>query len=260
MKLIENRYQILSSDCDRYGFWKINRILVLMQELAGEHSERLGCGFLETLKKNAVWVVTRNEFAVDSYPAIGQVVVGKSFPGRARRGIYPRYYLIEDEQGQPLVRGSSFWVLADADTRQMVDIAEIHDAMPDTSEFPLPFHNPGAAEERKEGQQRSFSWRPVYTDIDRNGHVNNTRAADWALCFLSETADLQRHPVRSLLASYHRELLAGSQVEMKFTCRENLFSLRCDVEGDLALRMSGELFGDTVKPGVLPHSELDRQA
>jgi hypothetical protein len=36
---------------------------------------------------------------------------------------------------------------------------------------------------------------------------------------------------------------------MKFTCKESAFSLRCDIEGDLALRMSGTLSEMSVKPG-----------
>jgi len=35
MKTLETTYKILSSDCDRHGFWKPARILVMMQELAG---------------------------------------------------------------------------------------------------------------------------------------------------------------------------------------------------------------------------------
>ena len=242
MKLLENQFKILSSDCDRFGYLKMNRVLVFMQELAGEHSDILGWSFENTLSHNAVWVVTRNEFEIISYPRIGQSVLGRTFPGRARRGIYPRYYVIEDQAGQPLIRGSSFWALVDVTTRQMTDIKEISADFPDTSDLAPFFTNPGAADELTEGIKRDSTWRPVFTELDRNGHVNNTRAADWALCFLSETADISQHPVRTVRASYHKEMMAGDAVDLSFVSKDKAFSLRCDIKGELALRLSGELF------------------
>lgn len=242
MNLLETRYKILSSDCDRYGFWKMNRILVLLQELAGEHSEILGLSFADTLALGAVWVVTRNEFEVLAYPSIAQTIVGKTFPGRARRGIYPRYYLVEDEEGQPLLRASSFWALADVNTRQMTDIKEVIARMPDNSHLQPYFRNPAAADELTQGQQIGDTILPVYTDLDRNGHVNNTRPADWALCLLSQVADLRQHPVKSLVASYHREMMEGDSVDLSLTQDAQAFSFRCEVEGQVATRMSGSLF------------------
>ncbi len=242
MNQLKTTYKILSWDCDKNQFWKMNSILVLMQELAGEHSALLGCSFEQILDQGAVWVVTRNEFEVLRYPKIGQTVIGKTFPGRTRRGIYPRYYLIEDEEGRPLVRGSSFWVLADVKTRQMTDLPAITKNMPDNSELTPYYNNPGAPDEIKGAPARSLAWQPVYTDLDRNGHVNNTRAADWALCFLNDAVDLSQHPVRSLCASYHREILEGDTVNLQFAHEGQVFSLRCEVKGELALLLSGSLF------------------
>lgn len=249
MNQLVTKYKILSSDTDRHQFWKMDRILVLMQELAGEHSDVLGCSFEDTYKLGAVWVVTRNEFEVERYPVIGQTVIGKTFPGRARRGIYPRYYLIEDEEGRPLVRGSSFWVLADVNTRQMIDIKEIAENMPDTSMLAQPFRNPVPVEELAEGQTRTALWQPIYTDIDRNGHVNNTRPADWGLCFLNETADIGHYPVKTLQASYHREMLEGDKINLSFVQKDKAFSLRCDVGDEAAMRLSGTLADKPLSPG-----------
>lgn len=246
MQQLEHRFKILSSDCDRHGFMKMNRILVIMQELAGEHADMLGWSFKNTLDRGAVWVVTRNEFEVLRYPAIGQSVVGKTFPGRPRRGIYPRYYRIEDQAGQPMMLGSSFWALADVKTRQMTDIQEIAAGFPDTSSLTPYFRNPGAPDNLETGAELKDTWHPVYTDLDRNGHVNNTRAADWALCFLSETSNIKDHPVRSLTVSYHRELYAGQPVDLAFTARDLAFSMLCSVGGEAALRMSGSLFQERI--------------
>lgn len=213
MDLFETEYKILSADCDRHGFWRPDSVMVLMQELSGEHSHLLGWGRENTLAAGAVWVLTRHEMVIDRYPLIAQTVRCRTFPGRPRRGIYPRYYLIQDAQGRPLARGSSFWALADIHTRGMTDLPQVAASMPDTSGIPLPLPNPSAADEVRDGLERALAWRPRYTDIDRNGHVNNTRAADLALCFLGETVPIGKTPVRHIKVSYSREILQDSQVD-----------------------------------------------
>ena len=220
--------RILSADCDCHGFWRMDRVMVLMQELAGEHAQRIGLGRDSLLARHAVWVLTRHEMALDRYPLIGQTVRGRTFFGKPRLGIYPRYYLVEDLQGRPLARGSSFWTLADLDTRAMVRLPQVEGMMADLGSFPLPLPNPGAADELTDGLERRGEWRIRYTDLDGNGHVNNTRAADWALCFLGETAPMDRTPVRGVKVSYHRELFLDSRVEARFVLREGAFSLRCE--------------------------------
>lgn len=241
--VFETTYKLLSADCDRYGNWRMDRILVLLQELAGEHSGILGCDRADTIRMdNAIWILTRTEFAVFSYPTIAQTLVCKTFPAPPRRGIYPRYYQVEDQQGHVMLAGSSFWVLVDVDSRGMVDPEGVKALMPDTSGLTPYFRRPGAPEMLQGEQVRRVNWQPLYTDIDRNGHVNNTRAADWALCLVSEQADLQQHPVKSLAASYHKEIMPGDKVELVFQLEGLNFSLLVTSQGEDALRLSGSLF------------------
>lgn len=243
--VFETTYKLLSADCDRHGNWRMDRILVLLQELAGEHSGLLGCDRADTIRMdNAVWILTRTEFEVFAYPTIAQTLVCKTFPAPARRGIYPRYYQVQDQAGQVLMAGSSFWVLVDVDSRGMVDPDGVRALMPDTSGLAPYFRRPGAPEMLQEGQQRRVNWQPLYTDIDRNGHVNNTRAADWALCLLSEVVDVGKHPVKSLAASYHREIMPQDQVELVFQQKDLAFSLLVTSQGEDALKLSGTLFAE----------------
>ena len=249
MNLYQSDYTIPSSDCDRYGFWRMNSIMLLMQELGGTHAGLLGWGRGNTLALGAVWVVTRHEMAIRRYPEIAQVVTGMTATGRPRRGIYTRQYLIKDKQGRPLVSGSSLWVLADVNTRQMIDLPQVAQSMPETPGFSLPLGRPGAADELKEGFIKNAAWKPLYTDIDQNGHVNNTRAADWALCFLGEHAQMDKTPVKSLKVSYHREILPDTSLDIRFCLKAPAFSLRCDIGDEPVLRLSGELFSESVRPG-----------
>ncbi|MGI6694861.1 MAG: acyl-[acyl-carrier-protein] thioesterase [Christensenellales bacterium] len=234
-----------SGECDRYGYWKPNAIMGFMQEVAGLHAARLGFDRKDIVKNHqVVWVLTRHEMVIDRYPAIGDVLVGKSFPTKARRGIYPRFYQVEDSTGGVLVRGSSFWTLADINSRTMTQVPQVTEGMPDNEslEKPLPF--PGGAREVAEGREIRFQWKPLYTDIDRNGHVNNTRVADWALCFLNECVDLSRRPVHTIQVTYRKEMLQNDAIDLRFVLDQDTFSLRGDREGDTCVLLSGTLYPD----------------
>jgi len=234
-----------SGECDRYGFWKPNAIMSFMQELAGLHAIRLGMGREALVADHqAVWVVTRHEMVIDRYPAVADNLVGKSFPTKARRGIYPRFYLVEDEAGQALVRGSSFWTLADIQSRTMTQVPEVSSLMPENEDLEKPLPYPTGAKELSQGREIRYNWQPLYTDIDRNGHVNNSRAADWALCFLSECVDLSKRPIRSLQVTFHQEMLPGEEVALRFMIDENAFSLRCSREERARVTLSGTLYED----------------
>ncbi|MDD4079814.1 MAG: thioesterase [Eubacteriales bacterium] len=233
-----------SGECDRYGYWKPNAIMSFMQELAGLHAARLGTGRQAMMDRHqAVWVVTRHEMVIDRYPAIADTIVGKSFPTRARRGIYPRFYLVEDEAGQRLVRGSSFWTLADIRSRAMTQVPEIAAAMPDNEGLDKPLPYPGGAQELMEGREILYRWKPLYTDIDRNGHVNNSRTADWALCFLSECVDLKRQPIHTLKVTFHQEMLPEEEVDLRFMINGDAFSLRCQKDERTCVTLSGTVYG-----------------
>ncbi len=234
-----------SGECDRHGYWKPNAIMTMMQELAGLHAARLGFGRQDIVRDHqAVWMLTRHDMVIDRYPVIGDPLVGKTFPTRARRGIYPRFYRIEDEAGSSLVRGSSFWTLADIRRRAMAQLPQVASAMPDNEHLEKPLPYPSGAREMEEGREICRQWKPLYTDIDRNGHVNNTRVADWALCFLDECVDLKRRPIHALQVTYHREMLQGEAISLRFVMGQEGFSLRCGREGERCVTLSGSLYPD----------------
>lgn len=234
-----------SSECDRYGYWKANAIMSFMQELAGLHADHLGMGRADIVPDHwVVWVVARHDMVIDRYPAIGSPVVGKTFPTTSRRGIYPRFYLLEDEKGQSLVRGSSFWTLAGIDSRAMEQVPEVAARVPGNEDLDKPLPYPTGARELETGREILQQWRPVYTDIDRNGHVNNSRVADWALCFLNECVDLRRRPIHTLQITFHRELLQDEEVSLRFMMGEDDFSLRCFRGEQNHVTLSGTLYED----------------
>ena len=69
LKIYKEDFTVRSYQTDLNARMKPSAILEVMQEAAGQHSERLGLGRSALLAKNTAWVLTRVEVDMDRYPA-----------------------------------------------------------------------------------------------------------------------------------------------------------------------------------------------
>ena len=176
----ETSFALRAPDTDFCGTWRPGAVFTAMQELGEAHSARLNVGYFELRKLNLAWVLTRTLLQVDRAPQFGEKITARTWPGKARHAIYPRYYLFEDEGGIPILRASSLWVLMDIRTREMVTGDAF--GLPVFSQPPLPppVENPGGIQAIS-GDLLSDARKVTFCDLDINRHVNNARYVDW-LC------------------------------------------------------------------------------
>lgn len=240
MRELTEKFLFTLSLCDRNGYWLPSQILMMMQEMGGRHGQTLGVGRAEMLAKNAVWVLTRNEYRLLRLPRPGELIVAKTHPGPARRTLYPRYHTFELEDGTPLAEGIGGWTLCDVSTRRMAHLPKVAGLIPDTADLYKPFGSFPSAVEALEGETEHSLRELHYCDFDVNGHVNNTRAGDW-VCDMLGPERLKGRPVRHLVVNYSREILPGGPVELSLTASGDRFFLRCEREGELLLSCGGEL-------------------
>jgi acyl-ACP thioesterase len=167
-------------DCDLNEKWRPSAILETMQDAAGAHCELLGCGREKLIKRNIVWVLTRCELHMDRYPKCGETITVHTFPTPNRICFFPRYYIFTDQRGEMVGKAGTLWLLLDLETRRMLPPGDIGKLIPDNKDLSVPMNLP-ATVGKLQGEEFVSTYRPVYTDLDVNGHVNNTRYADW-LC------------------------------------------------------------------------------
>lgn len=250
LKEFARDFVIRSADCDRFGRLAPSQALIIMQEMAGEHAHLLGLGREALLKENAVWVLTRSEVHFIRYPLYLESVRVRTFPGKVRRMLFPRFFIFETADGVRLAAASNYWALMDIRTGNMVLPPIALSLTPDTTDIEPPMGCPSPVS-IVDGAEESSLFTPSYTDLDVNGHVNNTRCADWACNLLGERL-LKDRPIQTLIVNYNREI-KGSE-PLTFSLRKNAdsFSLRC-LRGDLSYVDVG---GTLSKAGTLPLSPL----
>ena len=236
----EREYYLRVSDFDYRGKLHASSILDLFQDVAGLHADLLGCGHDEIIVKKMIWVLVRVKFEVLSDVDMYQKVIVKTWPLAPSRAGFKREYLIEDENGKVIVKGSSDWVIMHSEKRKLMPAKDIY---PTDFEF----RTERACEEKIpkihdfEPNEETKTITPTFLDIDLNRHVNNTKYANFVVNSVNLAEDefiktMQidyRHEVRSdaplqiCTARNDGEILAkgiNQEEETMFACKITLDS------------------------------------
>lgn len=149
-------------------------VLDIFQDAAARHAEILGCGYLTMLNKNRLWVLLRNHYEVVKYPYYTQEFVVSTWPKQGRLD-FDRSYLLCDKNGEVLIKGVSKWCVIDAVSRRLVKDTRVE--YPGSCPQELACLPAVKLAVPQEGQSCGM-FTAGLSDLDHNGHMNNTRYAD----------------------------------------------------------------------------------
>ena len=210
MKTYTQEFRIASYQTDLTARIRPSAILEIMQEMAGAHAEMLGVGRKLLDPMNLAWVLTRVEVQMERMPVSGETISVETFPMPNRRVFFPRYFIFRDADGKQIGCAGSMWVVLDVTSRKMASGAEITALMPDNRDLTAPMGMPATVEEV--GGESVESLRvPVYSDLDMNGHVNNTRYLDWC-CNALGVETMKQHAMCRFAVNFNQEILPGQEV------------------------------------------------
>lgn len=222
------KFQLRGNDFDLNGRLLPSAILDMFQEAAGQHAEILGCGFENFSKKGLLWVIVRSKFEVIKSPEVHSTVFVKTWPLPPTRLSYRRDYLMADENGDVLIKATSDWVVIDSNTRSFAKADMVY---PENEEYitDLSIQEKLKKLHTPEMTGQAFVVTPSYCDIDRNGHVNNTKYAEYVLNALNPECI----NIKSFQIDYHKEVLKGEPLYIKVANDEkNSFASGTNQEGN----------------------------
>jgi len=203
-----------ASDFDKNETLTPRAILELFQDAAGAHAEEIGIGFHELLNKNLLWVITRTKFVIEKKIERYSTVKIKTWPLSPQRFIFRREYVMYNADGEVAVRGSADWMVINSETRTLTSGESV---FPANAEYITELSLDEKLRKIRdiEGEVTESAATPKFCDIDLNGHVNNTRYADFAINAINP----DKRKIKSFQIDYHKEVLEGE--ELKLTVTEN---------------------------------------
>ena len=210
---------------DRFGRVRPSVFLYFAQEAAENHCHQLGTDWEAMAAKGLFWAVIRQKLQILRLPKVGEEITVQTWPVPTTRVAYPRATAGFDREGNALFRVMSLWVIMDANTRAMV--------LPGRSGVAVEgvvrgceLDSPGSFVPKQTDLESCRT--VVFSELDRNGHMNNTRYLDW-LCDLLPSDFHREHPVKAVTICYHAEALEGQQMHLAYTLEDGVLGL--DAQG-----------------------------
>ena len=210
--IFEQKVLVTADGVDCFGRCKASTLLYFAQEAAGDHCQLLRLDWDTLAEKNLFWAVIRTHVKVNRLPVLGQTLTVKTWPLPTTRTAFPRAVVLCDENGEELVHILSLWVLMDRTSRAMVlpgkSGVEVRGLLTGNE-----LAAPGSILPRL---GESTVLRTVrFSELDRNGHMNNTRYLDWTADLLTAAFHKDR-PVKEFTVCYLSEATENQQIELTY--------------------------------------------
>lgn len=200
--MYKEKVQITSVDVDENLEVRLSSLFKFMQAVASNHAEKIKVGHWELFKHNLLWVVIRMEVKIYRTPLLDEVITVTTHPGKTRSFIYPRYFEIFDKDGKLIVAASSLWTMIDKTTRRVVTKPQgLTPIKPEENKHDIPLPEKVVGEANDLVDTRKVR----YSEIDLNGHLNNTQYIEFILD-THEPSFYREHRISSINISYEKEI------------------------------------------------------
>ena len=202
---------LYESNFDVSGVLKLHRVMEFLQDAAGAHAANLGFGWDNLDATGCLWVLSKLKIRFDT--PIGKDVKRftlYTWPLKPTRFFAERCFVAVNEAGEQLFCATSVWLVIDRDTRRIVspdrlealcncDYDDAHcDVLPQFERV-----------RRDEKYEFCYDRTIRRSDLDVNGHANNTNYVNYALDALS-TDEI----VSEMEIVYQKELVLGDVVHI----------------------------------------------
>lgn len=199
-------HTILYSDTDARGLLSLPSFFSLFQEAALLQAEELGFGAGYCAEEGLMWVLSRVILDIDSFPGHRNRVLLRTWPKPPKGPFANRDFRLEDPEGRLYARATSAWLLLNQESLRPVrpqplfkdyPLAELGDAIAE---------QPPKISTDSQDCRRRREVTALYSDLDQNMHVNNTRYIRW---FLDSFSPEEITPVGNLRFSINYLQAAG---------------------------------------------------
>ena len=177
-KTYRKTYQITTNMLDCHDCLKMSTLLDVAQEVAGDHAEELGCGFETMIKQDLIWVIVRNYVEIIKKPINFKEIEVVTYP------LKPRFIEFNREtefyhDGELFAVSRSTWMVINIKDFSVKAPDFFKGFDDDLGYFKRRIRKLPVIE--KSQLQKVKEVDVLYSMLDHNGHMNNTKYVDFYL-------------------------------------------------------------------------------
>lgn len=209
--LFKENYHVDLRDVDFQKQLKLSTLFSFFQDVSSLASDNLGFG-IQTLQEEfgVAWILMRIRVDMIRIPVWDEKITIETWPLEPKKLEFARDFIVRDQEGNVIVRAVSTWVIMDLDERKLKRTELIG--------FSSPEIKTERAIDCKLGKlnhagQLEFSYEKVigYSDIDFNGHLNNSKFVDFIMdCF--DMDEHEKYGVETIEVNFMNEAIAGDTI------------------------------------------------
>ena len=191
------------AQCDKNGRLTWAELLRLTSDGAGEDFGMRGMGWKFLMENGIFFVVSRSSYHITKMPVAEQFITLQTWEEVAQGPLTTRRYKIIDTQtGEVLVTGFSLFIIINSKTRRLIPAKnfKMRPAPERTTEYD------GIAPGKitiPETMTQLGSHKIVFSDLDSNGHTNNSKYMNFVIDSLPE--NFQNQQFKNLRINYSKE-------------------------------------------------------
>ena len=204
-------FKLYFSQCNINQVIKLAEFLAITSDSAVEDYHQRGITF-DLLKENNVAILTsRIAYRFHKMPKCNQIITLKCWEEAPKGLQLTRCYELTDESGEVLVNGFTTWLLVNLENRRIMKPSSFTFREEPTFTTPLKSLDCGKIQ-IPENLDLLGSRKICFSDLDANGHMNNSRYGEYIIdCLPSE---FQNKQITDLRLNYAHEAMFGDTLEL----------------------------------------------
>ena len=179
---------------------------------AARHAESLGYGRESMRRQGLAWVFSRLAIHMQEYPREFDDYTIATWVASVSRSFSTRCFAVVRPDGTLIGTAQSVWAILDLTQRTSVAIADVLPAYADSTAEATPYDAFLPAEAprrvRVQADEPLLRFRPLFCDMDYNGHFNSIRYIEHFLDAIP-LEEYRQRPVRSIELAYSTECHYG---------------------------------------------------
>lgn len=207
--MITAKHIITGHEVLQDGRVKPSAMLKFMQDAATADASALGADYYTMRKDDMIFVISKAKVVFKRVPRLDEVLEIRTWNGKIQGVSFNRDFVMY-VNGVEVARATTRWVLVSYSGRRILRPDALQPSVLTNTEEEIGIEPERRIKMPACAEQSEITYRPTLTDMDSNGHVNNSRYADYLVDYCG--VNLLEKEIKGFEIHFISELKYGDEV------------------------------------------------